>query len=320
MLAPVYGRSVFPRILAGAYTNQSVLANRAGFFAQDQWEISRRLQVLVGGRVERFTDDGRAAGLPLRSEISAVTGRLAAVYRILDSLSAFASVSNSFNRAPSLAQTPLANGPHDPERGRQVEAGLKNVLSGGRVMLNASWFRIEKRDVLRLDPAFGPNGDNFAAAFPIGRVRNQGLEFDLTGRVTGNLSVVVNYALLDSEILADRFAPSAVGRALPNAARHSGGVFLRYDIARTGTGIHLGGEFRGRRYEPYAGFAAEGYGILDAGVFQKLGKRLELRLQLDNAFDRLYPTASLFAARAGNVPGAPRTATVALHFLTGRTK
>ena len=320
LFAPVYGRSVFPPVAPGAYTNQSVLANRLGFFGQDQWEVTQRLQVLLGGRVERVTDEGRAAAIPLRSEVTALTGRLAAVYRILPSLSAFASVSNSFNRAPSLAQTPLANGPHNPETGRQVEAGLKNILSGGRVLLNATWFRIVKNNVLRLDPAFGPNGDNFAAVFPIGRVRNQGLEFDITGRVTNNLSISLNYALLDSHILADRFAPAAVGRALPNAARHSGGVFFRYDVARTGTGIHIGSEFRGRRFEPYAGFAAARYAILDFGVFQKLGQRLELRLQLDNAFDRLYATASLFAARAGNVPGAPRTATVALHFRTGRTK
>jgi iron complex outermembrane receptor protein len=71
------------------------------------------------------------------------------------------------------------------------------------VLLNASWFRIQKSNVLRLDPAFGPNGNNFAAVFPIGRVRNQGVELDVTGRVTKDLSVVLNYALLDSEILAD---------------------------------------------------------------------------------------------------------------------
>jgi hypothetical protein len=44
-----------------------------------------------------------------------------------------------------------------------------------------------------------------------------------------------------------------------------------------------------------------------------------LRATVDNATDRLYATASLFAARAGNMPGAPRTATIGLHFKTRRT-
>jgi iron complex outermembrane receptor protein len=314
LLSPVYGRTTDYFISPAAYTNQGVIANRQGYFLQDQIEVSPRFQILLGARVEHFRDTGMAAGVPLRAQVTAATGRVGAVYRLFPKLAAFASVSNSFNRAPSLAQTPLANGPHQPERGRQVEAGLKSELSGGRVLMTVSWFRIAKRNVLRLDPAFGPRGDNFSAVLPIGEVRNQGLEFDLTGRVTRDLSLIVNYAFLDSKILADRFTPSATGQALPNAARHAGGLFLRYDIRRTGTSLHIGSELRGRRYEPYAGFPAAGYGIWDFGLFQRLGKRLELRMQLDNSFDKLYAAASLFAARAGNVPGSPRTATLALHF------
>lgn len=320
LLAPLYGRSTRPFINPAAFTLQTVLAQRNGMFIQDQIEVSPRLQVVLGGRLERFTDTGRAGNLPLRAEVTAWTGRAAAVYRLLPTLSAYASVSNNFNRAPSLAQTPLANGPHEPERGRQFEAGVKQELSGGRVLLNAAYFRIRKTNVLRPDPNFGPNGDNFSAVFPIGVVRNQGLEVDLTGRVTKTLSVIANYALLDSEILADRFTASAVGRALPNVARHTGGLFLRYDYEKTGTSLHVGSELRGRRFEPYAGFAAGGYAVFDVGVFQKIGERLELRAQLDNAFDRLYATASLFAARAGNMPGAPRTATIGLHFVARRTR
>ncbi len=320
LLAPVYGRGSFYNINPAAYTNQSVLANRQGYFIQDQIEVSPRLQILLGGRFERFTDNGRAGTLPLNSNLSALTGRAALVYRLRQNISAFTSLSNSFNRAPSLAQTPLANGPHDPERGRQFEAGLKAELSQSRVLLNASYFRINKDNVLRLDPNFGPNGDNFAAVFPIGKVRNQGLEFDLTGKLRRDLSLILNYAFLDSVILADRFTPSATGKALPNAARHSGGLFLRYDYQKTGTSLHIGSEMRGRRFEPYAGFAAAGYAIWDFGIFQNLGSKLQLRAQLDNAMDKLYPTASLFAARAGNVPGNPRTFTIGLHFKAAKAR
>lgn len=320
LFAPIYGRSIFPFINPAAYTNQSVLAQRQGLFVQDQIEITPRLQALLGGRWERFTDTGIAGNVPLRSRFHALTGRAALVYRISSRFSAFTSVSNAFNRAPSLAQTPLANGPHDSERSRQFETGLKSELRQGRLFLNASYFRISKRNVLRPDPNFGPNGDNFAAVFPIGEVRNQGLEFDATGKLSRSLSLVANYAYLDSEILTDRFAPTAVGRALPNAARHAAGLFLRYDLERTGTNLNIGNEFRGRRFEPYAGFAAAGYCLWDFAVFQKLGPLFQLRVQLDNAFDRFYPTASLFAARAGNMPGAPRTFTIGLHFQAAKAK
>ena len=101
---------------------------------------------------------------------------------------------------------------------------------------------------------------------------------------------------------------------MPNAPRHAFGLFGRYEITRTGTTFSVGQESRGRRFEPYAGIQAAGYGLWDFGLFQRVHKLVELRVQLENAFDREYATASLFAARAGNWPGAPRTFTVGLRF------
>ncbi len=313
LFAPVYGLTSGDRYPLPALSAQSVQSNRTGFFLQDQIEVLPRWQVLLGGRVERFADDGNA-GTPLNFRSTAVTGRVGSVYRVLPQVSVFGSFSNTFIRPPALAQTPSANGPHDPETGRQVEVGAKSELSQGRLLLTGSWFRIDKKNVLRPDPAFGPTGANFSAVLPVGEVRNQGFEFDATGRVTRDLSILVNYAYLDSEIRQDRFTPSAVGQPMPNAARHAFGLFARYDLKRTGTSLMAGNETRGRRFEPYAGIRADRYSIWDFGVFQQLGKRLELRVQLDNAADRAYATASLFAARAGNWPGAPRTLTAALHF------
>jgi iron complex outermembrane receptor protein len=317
LFAPVYGAGNVGRYPAPPYTRQRIDSNRNGLFIQDQIEVLPRWQILLGGRFERFADDGDA-GTPVSFRANAWTGRVGSVYRLLKDVSLFGSFANAYTRPPALAQTPLANGPHLPERGRQVEGGVKSELSQGRVLLTASLFRIDKTNVLRPDPLFGPNGDNFAAVLPVGEVRNQGLEIDATGRVTKELSIVANYAFLDSEIRADRFTPGVVGRSMPNTARHAFGLFARYDLAKTGTSISIGNESRGRRFEPYAGIEAAGYSVWDFALFQRLTKQLEFRAQLDNAFDRVYATASLFAARAGNWPGAPRTVTVSLYFHTLR--
>jgi iron complex outermembrane recepter protein len=315
LLAPVYGRSsgALYFIAPGAFTQQAVDSRRSGFFLQDQIEISPRLLALVGGRVERLSDRGLAPR-PVSFEATAFTGRAGLVYRLAPRFSLFGNIANSFNRAPALSQSPLANGPHEPERGLQFEGGAKAELARGKLLANASLFRIRKNNVLRPDPAFGPTGDVFEAVLPVGEVVNQGLELDLTGRVNSTLSIVGNYAYLDSTIKRDRFNAAAVGRPMPNAARHAFGLFLRQEIQRTGTSLMFGAEARGRRYEPYANIRAAGYGILDIGLFQRLHKNVELRAQLDNAADRLYATAMLFAARAGNVPGNPRTLTFSLHF------
>jgi iron complex outermembrane recepter protein len=316
LIAPVYGLGNGVLYPLPAYTRQSILSRRTGIFAQDQIELLPRLQVVLGGRVERLSDEGDAAGLPLQFETTALTGRIGAVWRVLPAMSVFGTFSSSFNRAPALSQSASANGPHDPETGRQVEGGVKAELAKGRVLLTGSLFRIRKQNVLRPDPAFGPNGDNFAAVLPVGDVVNQGFEFDVTGRITRQLSILLNYAFLDSEIRADRTTPGAIGKALPNAVRHAAGLFLRYDLKRTRTAFMFGSEARDRRFEPYANFPAAGYAIWDFGLFQRLTRNLEFRAQLDNAFDKLYATASLFAARAGNMPGTPRAVTFSLHFST----
>jgi iron complex outermembrane receptor protein len=314
MLAPIYGTTVnIPYPLT--FTTQQIDSVRNGFFLQDQIALAPRLQVLLGGRVEHISDKGTAP-YPLNFSTTAVTGRLGAVYRALPNLSLFGSLSNSFNRAPALAQSSLANGPHDPETGIQIEGGAKAEFANQRVLLTTTIFRIRKDNVLRPDPSFGPNGDNFAAVLPVGRVVNQGLEFDLTGRLTRDLSIVANYAFLDSAIQSDRFTPSAVGQPMPNAVRHAFGLHARYEIRKTRTSFTVGSEARGRFFEPYAGTRAPGYGIWDLGVFQRVHRNVELRATLENVADRTYGTALLFAARAGVMPGAPRTATFSIRFLT----
>ena len=311
MLAPIYNA---PASYPVTFTAQQITSTRHGFFLQDQITNTPRFHVLLGGRVERIRDDGTAP-MPLQFSATAVTGRAGAVYRAMSNLSFFGSVSNSFNRAPALAQTPLANGPHDPETGLQFEGGAKSELANRRVLLTATLYRIRKNNVLRPDPAFGPRGDNFAAVLPVGRVVNKGVEFDATGRITRDLSIIANYAFLDSTITADRFTPSAIGRPMPNAVRHSFGLHTRYEIRKTRTAITVGAEARGRFLEPYAATRAPGYNVWDIGLFQRVHRNVELRATLENVADRVYGTALLFAARAGNMPGAPRTATFSIRFL-----
>ena len=321
MLQPVYGltNGGLYFMAPAAFTRQQIASTRQGFFLQDQITVHPKIQLLFGGRIEHLRDEGTAP-TPLQFTAVSTTGRAGLVYRLMPNVSLFGSVSNSFNRAPAVAQTPLANGPHDPETGIAFEGGAKTELANQRVLLTGTVFRIRKNNVLRPDPAFGPRGDNFAAVLPVGRVVNQGFEADFTGRVLPDLSVIANYAFLDSNIESDRFTPSAVGKPLPNAVRHAFGLHMRYELHKIRTAFTVGSEARGKFFEPYAGTQASGYGIFDFGVFHKIHRNAELRATLENAANRAYGTALLFAARAGIMPGAPRTVTFSIRFLLAQKK
>ena len=45
----------------------------------------------------------------------------------------------------------------------------------------------------------------------------------------------------------------------------------------------------------------------ETDFYLPLGRLAQLHLKLENAFDTVYATSSLFAARAGNFPWQPRT-------------
>jgi outer membrane receptor for monomeric catechols len=166
--------------------------------------------------------------------------------------------------------------------------------------------------VLRPDPQFGPTGANGNAVLAVGKIRNRGFEIDAAGAILPRLNIAANYAYLRSEILDDLNA-ALVGKPMPNAAPHAVGLFARLDLPWQAA-LGVAAEVIGDRQEPFAGIAAPGYHTVDMQYTQTFASRVRLLIRCDNLMDARYAASSLFAARAGNFPGQPRTISVALTF------
>ena len=309
--SPTYGLTagaLYP-IAPTRFGDDTATSTRSGLYVQDLMTIGRRWRVLVGTRVDRYDDTGRdRSGLPLDFDQYAATGRLGVVFKPSDPLSVYANVSNGFTRASVLSQTPSANGPHDPETSVQVEGGAKADLFGGRAQVTLAAFDTTKRNVLRPDPDFGPSGNNFNALLATGAVRNRGVEIDIAGQLASRWHLAFNYAYLRSRITEDP-SPAVVGRQMPNAPPHALGLFTRVDLP-FGTSVAGAVEYRDRREEPFANLVAPEYTVVDLHVFQQITPHIRLQVRADNIFNQTYSAFSLFAARVGNVPGAPRTVSV----------
>jgi iron complex outermembrane receptor protein len=272
--------------------------------------LTPKINLMVGGRVDRYDDEGTSGTINLGFEGQAATGRVGLVVKPVTGLSLYGSVANGFVRAPILAQTPGANGPHDPETADQFEVGAKSEWLEGRLQMTASAFSITKRNVLRPDPLFGPSGGNTNAVLAVGKIRNRGFEIDAAGAVLPRLNIAANYAYLQSEILEDSNR-ALIGKPMPNAAPHELGLFARLDLPWQGAlGVAL--EVVGDRQEPFAGIAAPGYNTVDMQYNQSITPRMRLLVRCENLMDTRYAASSLFAARAGNFPGQPRTVSAAL--------
>lgn len=288
--------------------------SRFGFYFQDQISFNKYFQFVAGGRIERFGDEGISGNDTLKGDDTAFTGRIGAVLKPFDNFAVFGNFSNSYVRPSILAQTATANGPFTPELGRQFEGGAKAELLDRRLFVTGAIYQINKSDVLRPDPNFGPTGNNFNALLQIGEVRNRGFDLDVTGAITPRWNVTFNYSRIDSEILED-IDPNLIGKPLANVSPNTVGFFTRYDLTRK-IGVGFSGEFVDDRLEPFAGIKAPAYKVFDLSYYQTFFKRFRLNLKLENIADKKYAVSSLFAARAGNFPGQPRTFSASLTILS----
>lgn len=313
---PVYGVFNRANFVFARVNDDFAEPQRAGFYFQDQVEINRFLQIVGGGRIERYNDRGRSGTIALSGSDTVFTGRFGAVVKPLDNFAIYANFANSYTRPSILAQTPTANGPFQPEKGRQFEAGVKLELLERKLFITSSVYQINKTDVLRADPLFGPGGNNFNALLQIGAVRNRGFDIDLNGAFTRRWNFSFAYSYINSRITKDNVA-AVVGKPLPNVPENTLGFFTRYDFTPE-IGAGFGGEFVGDRIEPFAGLKSPGYRTFDANYYQTFFKRFRLNLKLENVFNETYSLSSLFNPRVGNFPGQPRTFTASLTILSFR--
>ncbi len=298
----------------------SVLVKQTGFYIQDQITLFDKLHVLLGGRYDNATRGvgrsgaSRTAAITARKanaerEDSQFSPRLGVLYQFTPGLSGFASYSQSFGNNNGVSATGAT---FDPEQGVQYEVGLKaEVLKG--LTANLAVFHLIKENVLTADLSTADPTDSIAS----GEVRSQGVELDVLGQLTDRLSLVGSYAYTDTKVTEDN--NGLQGKELDNVPRHSGKVFLTYDLGsgglgwRVGGGAYAAGQAQG---DTANSFLIPGYVRLDAfaAYSGKMGvNRWTAQLNLRNILDKDYfdSTDSFYnsVARLNLIPAQPFTAT-----------
>lgn len=311
---PIYGVANPINYALSLINDDKAKPSRLGFYFQDQVEVNRYFQFVAGGRIERYDDEGNTGTIALKDDRTAFTGRFGAVIKPTETIAFYGNFANSYTRPSILAQTPTANGPFNPEKGRQFEGGVKFELLDRKLFVTSSAYQITKTDVLRPDPLFGPTGNNFNALLRVGEVRNRGFDIDANGAITRRWNFSANYSYIDSKILKDNVA-SVIGQPMPNVPKNTFGFFTRYDLTSE-IGVGFGGEFVGDRVEPFANLKSPSYKTFDLSYYHTFFKRLRFHAKMENIGNEVYSLSSLFNPRVGNFPGQPRTFTASLTILS----
>ncbi|BBK02549.1 TonB-dependent siderophore receptor [Xanthomonas campestris pv. campestris] len=309
VLAPRYGVAQPGRL--APITDTDERQQVWGVYAQDQIDLGARWKALLGVRYDHYQQDiaNRLRATTQQASDGVISPRAGLTVHLDDTLSLYASAAAGFRPNSGVG----ANGQSfAPEKSRSLETGLKYVQPGEGLEAMLAVFRIDKENVLSLDPA------DTSFSLPVGQMRSEGAELDLLGRLTPHLAASVGLAYTDSQVTRSSAAAMgtglAEGRRFPNVPRFSGNAFVNYAqplsgtrSAAVGVGVSRTGERLGS-VDSNTGFVLPAYTVWRLVGHYDLSERLRLYAKVENLTDRRY--AAFSYSEQWVYPGAPRTWTV----------
>ncbi|MBL9168885.1 MAG: TonB-dependent siderophore receptor [Verrucomicrobiales bacterium] len=313
-LSPSSSDLFHPYFRTGA-RNQAIV-DAAGLSVFDTIELSEKWLFTAGLRGDVFSTtyhqratNGVTTTLA-RTDIEP-TWRSGLVYKPLPHGSVYFGYGTSFN--PSAEGLTLAanNAILDPELGRSYELGTKWDLFRERLSVSAAVFRTDKDNYRNTDPIT-------SVVSTTGKVRVQGIELGVSGRVTERWSIYGGYAFMDSEILKsstvttyDGVAIREQGHRLNNTPEQTASISTTYELPwrfTLGTGVFFVDERFSHNVEKQS---VAGYWLQDGFVSWKANDHIDIRVNVSNLWDKEY------IDRVGGghaIPGAGRSAILTASF------
>ncbi|MCM8527528.1 MAG: TonB-dependent receptor [Lentisphaeraceae bacterium] len=257
-------------------------------YLQDQISMLKddKLQILLGGRYDYFEQQSLSSDVS-QSE-GAFTFRGGVLYQLTDWLAPFVSYTESFNPALT-AETDVNGDVLAPETGRQYELGFKMNFFEERLQTTIAFFDLEKNEV----PDFDVNTSSF---LPGVDQRSRGVELDVLGRITDNVSLIANYAYTDTEMISNGNDPDEEKDRLGGVPLHSGRLWLTYNFSEgsslEGLGAGLGLRYESKKHADFDTTELDDSLIFDAGVWYNTelsnGHKLKVQLNIENITNREY--------------------------------
>jgi catecholate siderophore receptor len=185
-----------------------------------------------------------------------------------------------------------------PESTELFEIGTKWNLFDDRFLATLALFQTTKRDVME-----GANYNTFGT-FNTGENRVSGVELEVVGMLTEDLTVQGGVSMMSAEILKAA-VPANVGRTLSNFANFSANLMAKYRVTEE-LSVGMNGQYVSKRYGGQPDTAAvfttvagntvysqpaPAYAVFDLFATYKYDANLAFRLNVGNLFDRDYYTA-----------------------------
>ncbi len=285
-------------------TNNHGVATIAAGYVQDQIELSKHWQAILGLRYDRFEVDfkNNRNGQMFATADDLVSPRGGLIFKPFgDNFSLYTNYSIAYvpRAGDQLASLSLSTQALKPEEFRNYEIGAKWDITP-EMSTTLAFFQLDRLNALATDP------NNPAVSFLVDGQRTRGIELGFSGNFTDDWKVIGGYAYQNAEITKNIVSGSSTayaGATLAQVPEHTFSLWNRYDITPK-WGVGLGSVYRSKMYAAVDNTVTlPGFLRFDAAVYYKIDKNIQLQVNIENLLDKQYYAS---AHNNNNItPGSP---------------
>lgn len=295
-----------------------------GVYVATRLDLPHANKLIVGGRLSWVDYRAFNSWSSTPSTYKATrefTPYVGLVHELSESLSAYASYTEIFKPQSNVD---AAGGLLPPVIGSNYEAGLKQSLWHGAFNASMAVFRTDQTNLARAvatrDICFSPAVTCYEAA---GKIRNQGVEFDVSGELARGLQLAMGYTYNQSRNLTGGQAGQPYNTQLPRHTVRLSAMWRPTGPSAWRVGANLQAQSGIYQTEASTGYQSYGngslpyrirqdaYAVVGLMVAYQLTPHAELQLNIANLFDKRY-YSTIGGTNWGNFMGAPRSAAVTL--------
>lgn len=279
--------------------NTSTRQKTRAIYFQEDLTFAEKLIASVGLRNDwlDLSETNRLSNTSTDGDLSEFTSRFGLTYRVTDEWAVYTSYAESV--------APPAIGV-DPERGEQIEVGVKYQPTAFPALFTASVYDLTKNNISVNDPiTLQPS--------TIGEVRVRGIDLEAKAELANNLSLIAAYSYMDPEIVENGTGGNE-GNRPQFVSKHLASLWANYKVEGSGRRgdmtFGVGGRYIGAYYfTPDNSSGTSGNVVFDAAFTYEFLDNSALQVNVSNLFDKKYVAYGGFGADFYN-PGREITATL----------
>jgi outer membrane receptor for ferric coprogen and ferric-rhodotorulic acid len=277
---------------------------QTGTYVTSRFNVADPLKVIVGARLDWHEFETETDSYKVTRNLTRYAG---AIYDLNDTYSVYASYTDIFKPQQAID---ASGSVLKPIEGENYEIGLKGEYLDGAVNATVALFQVDQLN-RAVEDTSGPTPCPSNPISPYcqrasGKVRSQGLDFEVSGALTENWNASASYTYVEAKYKQDANEDNEGEYFDPTIPRHLYKLATVYNLPGQLNQWRVGGDVISQSStESPEGYQQEDYSLVGLMVGYKVNENIDTRININNLFDKHYYSGIDF----GNLNyGAPRNA------------